>query len=128
MEMNRGEAEKCMDLGKKYLRAGNFVQAVKWFDKSIRLYPLPGAEALKARAEESARQSASAASASSSRQTSNSSSSIPTSSVTEYNRPYTEEQVKVVRQIKSCKTHYDVLGVAKSADENEIKRAYRKVW
>ncbi|CAK4669481.1 unnamed protein product [Aphanomyces euteiches] len=132
MEMNRGEAEKCMELGKKHLRAGNYRQAAKWFEKSIRLFPLPGAEALQARAEESARQQESGSSSSSSTSASSArAASAPstTSSTAQQDdsRPYTEEQVRIVRKIKMCKTHYDVLGVAKNADENEIKKAYRKL-
>ncbi|ETW03480.1 hypothetical protein H310_04931 [Aphanomyces invadans] len=133
MEMNRGEAEKCMELGKKHLRAGNYRQAVKWFDKSIRLFPLPGAEALRARSAESAQQQEAPSSSSSSSSTARAapaaspSSSSTTASQPEDTRPYTEEQVRIVRKIKMCKTHYDVLGVATNADENDIKKAYRKL-
>ncbi|EQC41148.1 hypothetical protein SDRG_01126 [Saprolegnia diclina VS20] len=128
MEMNRDEAEKCMELGKKHLRAGSFAQAAKWFDKSIRLFPLPGAEALKARAEQSmAGQAApqAAPAASTSRAAPSSSAARP--SEQEDSRPFTDEQVKIVRQIKACKNHYAVLGVEKTADDNEIKKAYRKL-
>ncbi|RHY64047.1 hypothetical protein B5M09_005659 [Aphanomyces astaci] len=130
--MNRGEAEKCMELGKKHLRAGNYRQAVKWFDKSIRLFPLPGAEALRGRSEESAKQQEAPSPSASSRAapaaaTPSSSNASSTVSQPEDTRPYTEDQVRIVRKIKMCKTHYDVLGVAKNADENEVKKAYRKL-
>ncbi|KAF0698186.1 Aste57867_11171 [Aphanomyces stellatus] len=120
-----------MELGKKHLRAGNFRQSAKWFDKSIRLFPLPGAEALKARAEESAQQQenpSSSSSASSHPSVARTAPSTPSApSQADDSRPYTEEQVRIVRKIKMCKTHYDVLGVTSTADENEIKKAYRKL-
>ena len=50
MEMNKGEAEKCLEIGKKYLRLGNWNQAIKFLDKSLRLYPLPGVEMIRRRA------------------------------------------------------------------------------
>jgi curved DNA-binding protein CbpA len=33
----------------------------------------------------------------------------------------------MVRKIKACKTHYEVLAVQQTATENEVKKAYRKV-
>ncbi|OQS05283.1 DnaJ subfamily B protein [Thraustotheca clavata] len=83
------------------------------------------AEALKARAEQSM---AGSASPRPSNPTSTAStSSTSSSTAAEDNRPFTDEQVKIVQAIKACKNHYDVLGVAKTADENEIKKAYRKL-
>lgn len=49
--MNKDEAEKCLELGRKFLRAGDHAKAVKFLDKSLRLYPLPGVKELKERAE-----------------------------------------------------------------------------
>jgi len=47
-------------------------------------------------------------------------------------RPYTNEQVRLVKQMLSAKqggrgAHYRVLGVEKNADENALKKAYRKL-
>lgn len=50
-QMNKDEAEKCLELGRKFLRAGDHAKAIKFLDKSLRLYPLPGVAELKARAE-----------------------------------------------------------------------------
>jgi hypothetical protein len=52
--MNKDEAEKCLELGRKFLRAGDHGKAIKFLDKSLRLYPLPGVKELKARAEAAA--------------------------------------------------------------------------
>lgn len=48
MEMNKDEAERCLELGRKFLREGSHAKAVKFLDKSLKLYPLPGVKELKA--------------------------------------------------------------------------------
>jgi hypothetical protein len=143
MEMNKGEAEKCRDIAKKFLREGKWRQAVKFFDKSHRMYPLPGVEAMRERAQEELDKElsggsgggghgATASSSSSgvrhraSTSTSTSQAQAPASSDDSL-RPYTAEQEQMVRKIRACRNHYEVLGVPKTAEENEIKKAYRKV-
>ena len=63
---NQDEAEKCRELGKKFLRAGELAKAVKFFDKSLRLYALPGVEAMRNRAQSELDKPASTSSSSSS--------------------------------------------------------------
>eukprot|EP01041_Mallomonas_annulata_P006548 gene6548-13244_t len=48
---NKGEAERCCDIAKSYLTKGEYAKASKLFAKSLRLYPLPGVEALQQIAE-----------------------------------------------------------------------------
>ena len=71
---NKDEAEKCVELGRKFLRAGEYAKAIKFLDKSIRLYPLPGIQELKARAEAEQRRKAEAHNHSSSNSSSSTSS------------------------------------------------------
>ncbi|XP_078158312.1 uncharacterized protein LOC144554009 [Carex rostrata] len=40
---------------------------------------------------------------------------------------YTEEQVRVVREIRKNKDYYAILGVEKNSSAEEIKRAYKKL-
>ncbi len=138
MEMNKGEAERCREIAKKHLRAGNHRQAMKFFDKSLRLYALPGVDAMRDRAKSELEKEESASNASSAASSSHSSHNHhketpgvrrreTASASEESSRPYTAEQLQMVRKIKACKTHYEVLSVSKDADENEIKKAYRKV-
>ena len=42
-------------------------------------------------------------------------------------RQYTDEQDQLVRKIVALKDFYRVLGVEKTANEEELKKAYRKV-
>lgn len=138
MEMNKGEAEKCRDIGKRFLREGKWRQAVKFFDKSHRMYPLPGVEAMRERAQQELDKELSGGSgqgaptsprgsASSSGVRHRASMSQASTSSDDALRPYTAEQEQMVRKIRACKNHYEVLGVPKNAEENEIKKAYRKV-
>ncbi|GAB6028294.1 hypothetical protein CHUAL_002471 [Chamberlinius hualienensis] len=40
---------------------------------------------------------------------------------------YTKDQVDAVKKVKNCKDYYEVLGVTKEANENELKKQYRKL-
>ncbi|KAI9912155.1 hypothetical protein PsorP6_009089 [Peronosclerospora sorghi] len=138
MEMNKGEAEKCLEIGKKQMRLGNWQKAIKFFEKSRRMYPLPGVEAMcdfaKAEIEKAATRSAQSssprgggASTAGVRHRAASAATPSRSPSMESSRPYTAEQLHMVRKIKTCKSHYEVLGVAQHATEKEVKKAYRKL-
>eukprot|EP00531_Pseudo-nitzschia_arenysensis_P007200 CAMPEP_0116151554 /NCGR_PEP_ID=MMETSP0329-20121206/20161_1 /TAXON_ID=697910 /ORGANISM="Pseudo-nitzschia arenysensis, Strain B593" /LENGTH=449 /DNA_ID=CAMNT_0003648179 /DNA_START=85 /DNA_END=1434 /DNA_ORIENTATION=+ len=51
MEVNKEQAEKCKTIGANALKQAQYDRAVKFFKKSLHLYPLPGVEALLATAE-----------------------------------------------------------------------------
>ncbi|KAK1947270.1 DnaJ subfamily B member 14 [Phytophthora citrophthora] len=136
MEMNKGEAEKCLEIGKRHLRVGNWEKAIKFFDKSHRMYPLAGVEALRDRAKAELEKASAPSAQSTSPRGAASSSGVrhraapaapSRSPSSEPSRPYTAEQMQVVRKIKGCKNHYEVLAVQQSATDNEVKKAYRKV-
>lgn len=44
---NKEQAEKCRDMAKKFLQQGEHQKAVRFFEKSLRLYPLPGVDAMR---------------------------------------------------------------------------------
>lgn len=138
---NKDEAEKCRDLAKSFLTKGQYEKAIKFFDKSLRLYPLPGVEALKARAEASMRggntshsssgnsSDRSKSRADSNSQSRNASGGTSASTNSSSQRSYTEEQESLAKtiQIKARKGHYEALGVTRSATQIEIKKSYRKL-
>ena len=55
MEVNKEEASRCRDIGADALRKGQTARAVKMFNKSLHLYPLPGVKALLEQAEKKLR-------------------------------------------------------------------------
>lgn len=172
MEVNKEEAERSKQIGAQALRSGDLHRSRKMFQKSLRLYPLPGVEALLSQVERMiaassgnnsnatsngsgstaannnnnnngrssnySNSSRSSSSNSNMKSNTNSNGSAPaaSSSTTSSNgngRPHTAQQEKIVRDILAIKQsggrkmHYKILGVSESANENELKKAYRKL-
>ena len=136
-------------MGAQALRDRQYDRAVKFLNKSLQLYPLPGVEALLTQAKgqaqnggtntsstntSSSSQSTAPPRASSSRPAPARSSSMASesSNTGADGRTYTEEQVLIVKKVLRAKeggrgAHYRVLGVEVNATENELKKAYRKL-
>lgn len=141
--MNKDEAEKCRDIGAKFLRQEQYDRAAKFFKKSLSMYPLPGVEVLLAQSERLAKQEKSKPTASRTNTTRPSASQSSTTSASASasasgvatdgtGRSYTPQQVEIVEKILKAKeggrgAHYRVLGVSDTANENELKKAYRKL-
>lgn len=122
-------------MGAGALKSGQHARAVKLFRKSLNMYPLPGVEALLRQAEtilkdaENASSRPAAARPQVSRAASTASAASSTTGAD--GRGYTEQQSKVVKEVLQAKeggrgAHYRVLGIPSSANESEIKKAYRK--
>ncbi|KAH8064038.1 hypothetical protein JL721_8438 [Aureococcus anophagefferens] len=126
MEANRDEALKCRDLAAKYLREGKFAMCIKYCDKSVRLAGGAGSRASRTRLlREPARRAGRTRQPRSPTQRRASTGSAPS----EAKADHTPQQAEAVRQILRLKNrgHYEVLGVSKSAGDDEIKKAYRKL-
>jgi curved DNA-binding protein CbpA len=122
------------------LSKGDIDKAIKFFEKSLRLHRLPGVQALRDKAIRMKEEASSGprASSSSSSNRSNHNSTVPSSSSSKSKnseaastsgRSFTDDQESGAKKIMQLakKGHYEVLGVAKDASADQIKKAYRKL-
>ncbi|XP_050430588.1 RING finger protein PFF0165c-like [Adelges cooleyi] len=100
-EMNKDESYRCIEKAETYLKLSQFDKAEKFLLKSKKLFPLPKAEELVDKLKLLKE---------------------------ELNKPkYTQEQAEIVKKLKNSKTYYTMLSIEKTATENEIKKAYKKL-
>ncbi|KAK4872845.1 hypothetical protein RN001_014874 [Aquatica leii] len=119
MEVNKDEAERCIELAAEQIKLKNKERAEKFLHKAERLFPTQRAKdllvqiKLMAPAPEPDPQPRKRK---------------PSPKREEAITPqYTQEQLDDVKRIKSCKDYYEILGVNKDATDSEIKKAYKKL-
>lgn len=131
MDGNKDDALKCLKIGKDAMGAGDRSRASKFLEKARRLDPsLPIDDLLsdlnKQTAEEDSPGSAAGESSPkppSLRQRGSSSSAAAGSS----SASFTEEQRAIVREIKSKKDYYEILGLGRTCSVEDMRKAYRKL-
>ncbi|XP_061107424.1 dnaJ homolog subfamily B member 14-like isoform X1 [Conger conger] len=135
MEGNRDEAEKCINIATDALAAGDKDKAVKYLNKAEKLYPTKKAKVLL----DALMRNGSAAgngtycrrredrSESSQSQPEKGSQDTGGGGGAEAAKSFSRDQVEGVQKIKKCKDYYEVLGVVKEANEDDLKKAYRKL-
>ncbi|XP_065183135.1 dnaJ homolog subfamily B member 12-like [Sycon ciliatum] len=138
MDSNKDEALRCVDIARQHWKGGDCAKALKFIEKSVRLFPTSAAEDLGNEIRESrAEPSGDGRTGSSTEDTTKSTSPCdngnrPQSSASSNSVPgtpsdYTQAQVNDVKRILRAKDYYDVLSVSKDASETELKKAYRKL-
>ncbi|KAI0522412.1 hypothetical protein KFK09_004791 [Dendrobium nobile] len=149
MDGNKDEAQKCVNMGKDALEAGDRARAIKFLTKARRLDPtlfidnlLSSAGADDANGTDDAgdisptqsdapgkdldkggEASSSSFSSASLRARAKSSPASANGSAA----AYTEEQITIVREIKKKKDYYEILGLARSCTVEDVRKAYRKL-
>lgn len=129
---NKSESDKCIEIAKKSIKLNDYEKAIKFVNKSLRLNPsneeaqalLDKIERLKQSSESS---SASSSSNNNKQDTKSSNSTTNESTNSTSTKEYTQEQLDAVKRIKNCKDFYEILGVPKTANENDLKKSYKKL-
>jgi len=126
MESNRDEAEKCLELGKKYENEGHFEKASRFYTKSLHLFPTPTAKQYLVQIEIKIKQKTNVPEDNRSRtEKTKPNTEKPTN---KQQRDYTPEQLEMATQIKKAKDYYEVLGLKRDCSDAEIKKKkYKKL-
>lgn len=145
MEVNKDEAERCIEIGIAALKAGNIERAEKFVKKADNLYPTERAKGQKKKngnfilanqlnlfffSELLATLNTFKSKPSASQSNDSTRRRRPEPQKEDvHNEPadYTSEQLEMVRRIKRCKDYYEVLNVTKESTDSEIKKAYKKL-
>lgn len=133
MDSNKDEANRCIEIGLTALRLGNPEKAAKMFEKAQRLFPCTRAEQLlkEVHSRQEKPHSNSGQDPSNSDDSGQTRRRRPQESTSEgpsnEAKPYTEDQLTVVKKVLKCKDFYEVLAVAKDSTDAQIKKAYKKL-
>ncbi|XP_034564280.1 dnaJ homolog subfamily B member 12b [Notolabrus celidotus] len=134
MEVNRDEAERCIDIATAALTGGHPDKAQRFLEKAQRLFPTEKAKALLeliAKNGFTPRQGGhsdfNGVPRPRMQHQPTSNNTRPEEKASETSKPYTADQLDAVRRIKQCKDFYEILGVQADAPEDELKRSYRKL-
>ncbi|KAF6154107.1 hypothetical protein GIB67_009807 [Kingdonia uniflora] len=125
MDGNKDEASRCIKIAEAALASGDKRRALKFIRIAQRLNCNLSVDDLLASCENLESESATVEEKPVDRASKKSILSNSANGNVEHT--YTEENVKLIREVKRTKDFYDILGVEKSCTVEEIRKAYRKL-
>ncbi|CAH8389738.1 unnamed protein product [Eruca vesicaria subsp. sativa] len=126
MDGNKDDALKCLKIGKDAIESGDRSRASRFLEKARRLDPSLPIDDLLSDLNNKA-SPGSTAPKPSLRQRGSSSTAASGSSSSSSSLSFTEEQRAIVREIKSKKDYYEILGLGKTSSVEDMRKAYRKL-
>jgi len=137
-EMNRDESDRCIEIAQCSIEAGDLDKAVRFLQKSLKLYPNKSAQdhlemvecIRKNRRRKSQKRSGDQAPSSGrhGQKRAVSPDSTQTGPAKKTRKEYTEEQHEAVIRVQKCATYYEVLRVEKTKfSQTVVKKQYRKL-
>ncbi|KAK5615069.1 DnaJ (Hsp40), subfamily B, member 12 [Crenichthys baileyi] len=132
MDSNKDEAERCIKIALNAISNNQLEKARKFLEKAQRLFPTDKAKNLLESLAQNGKPPDENGSAVNGdgpgvRHRGERDGANVSQGPTDSDKSYTAEQLEAVKKIKSCKDYYQILGVEKSASEEDLKKAYRKL-
>ncbi|XP_067466322.1 dnaJ homolog subfamily B member 12a [Thunnus thynnus] len=133
MDSNKDEAERCIKIARNAISNDQPDKARKFLEKAQRLFPTNQAKGLLESLAQNGKppdENGGPVNGDGPTMRHRSPAEEPDASAqgsTDSAKPYTADQLEAVRKIKSCKDYYQILGVEKTAPEEDLKKAYRKL-
>jgi DnaJ family protein B protein 12 len=126
---NKDDGLKCLAIAQRALDSGDVEKAKKFAEKAHRLYKCTETERLVKLIASTPTSTRAPSRSQSTASTTSATSTVKAEAAERAGRSTasTSDQERLVKTIRSKKCHYEILMISKTASDDEIKRAYRKL-
>lgn len=134
MEVNKDEAERCIEYAERFILDGEKDKAEKFLLKAERLFPTQKAKDLlehlktfEPQAEQEGEPRKRHVPKKESNEQPQHKEHQQQSKSAASDKEFNKEHLEAVKRIKKCKDYYEILGVDKDATDSDIRKAYKKL-